>query len=261
MTFEKMHQQYKITGLKGFRNLRFTESSNHPLSGPQAVEFAGERNSVLVERNSVLQSVREALAVRIEAYGQDHSDDWQWTRTAAILLQKGEKRYVAFDDHPDEQQNVLLAHIQEYEDYLKDGSDSDVPWTFPAKNKIVSAMLKRARKSGRFVDVTGESDLELAVDADNGESEFGQKKIIVAACQDMAEPYARLLKYRGYRKGTFTVDIGFTRRICPYNLEPGTVAVHPVTVGFDDIVFCADHPINDFYARGVRGVKGFKNNS
>src|SRR3989344_3643790 len=127
----------------GFENVKFTKSSPSPerLTWNNAVKFAADRNAVL-------QSAREGLALRIEANGQDGANDYQATRTAVVYVKVDSKWYAAFDDTADKEQNIFLARAQEgYTNHSTNGK-----WLLPKTDKHVAGILARAGKTGRIVE-------------------------------------------------------------------------------------------------------------
>lgn len=151
---------YKI-GVSGFSDVEFTQSSAKLLSVPQAFGFAKKRQSTL-------QSLRDAIAFRIDAGGQDNADCAQWTRTGAIYTRPSGNLCVAFDDMILE----AFAERSTYDAHLCDKS-------------IVQA-IQRARDTKRFA-VVANSYTEIE------KSQLETHELLVAAAQDMAAPYARHL--------------------------------------------------------------------
>jgi hypothetical protein len=172
----------------GFAESIFTAASPQYLALPDAVRFARERNSVL-------QSAREAVAFRIAAQGEDHANDYQVTRTAAFYVKNKGKFFVAFDDDPTE--NILLARAQEgYDAHYSKGK-----WLVCKDDPLIRAALGRAEKTGRNVPVPLENAVELATTARNGASEYGTSNLIRATIGDLAEPYAAFLNHNNHRTG------------------------------------------------------------
>ena len=246
----------------GFEGVEFTESSKDHLICPEAVEFAADRNSVL-------QSLREAAAFRIEAEGKEyHADRNQPTRTGAIYFKNGNKFYVAFDDTPDPQQNIILARVRGVVRGVYDANSNDCAWTLSKKDEHISQILKRAEKSDRIVEVV-ESALELATKANGGVSEFGSNKIVQALFGDVAEPYAAMLKSRTAMLKSSKYDKGSVYFMTPEMLGETVDEKNAVVryVGlchgkYDRISgVCASCQFNYFgyagYARGVRRAREF----
>jgi len=246
--------QYRITERPGFERVIFTESSDDFLVWPQAVKFAAKRDAVL-------QSLREAAAFRIETgLKDDDADLYQATRTAAAYFKdKDGKLYVAFDDIPNPQKNIILARVQEGYDANRKGRE----FVLSKKDKHIAQLLKRAEKSGRVVEVV-ESPLELATKASEGSSEFGSNNIVQALFGDMAEPYAAMHHKSGHCKGFVYV---LTQERLDKQVDTQSALVRPVGLGLDLLGDRAydtgdDSRFNRFdyggCARGVRGAKEFK---
>jgi hypothetical protein len=174
--------QYKIER-KGFEDLIYTESSKEAFIWPKAVKFAADRNSVL-------QSLREAAALRIEANGQDDADRYQTTRTGAVYFVKNGTAYVAFDDAPDPAQNIVIAHVQEGYDANKAGKEFLVPF----KDKQLKDLLIRAEQADRIQKLP-KSHLELAL------SDYVTNGVVQSLFGDVAEPYAQFLNEKSFKKG------------------------------------------------------------
>jgi len=207
--------KYEIDSIPGFEDVEFTESSGRLLTVPQAFEFVRKHNSTL-------QTLREALAVRIDAKGIDHADDFQWTRTGAIYVSKGNKVYVAFDD----------SFIEEF---ARRGD-----YTACLGDKSIAQAIERASDTKRFVEVANQGRLEIVL------SEFGQHEIVVAAAQGMAEHYASYLKSKNYSKGYFW--------LLKPELAKDMVEVRPVVLGIVNYynVFAYVNFDGIGQARGVR---------
>jgi hypothetical protein len=216
--------KYEIEGIPGFENVEFTESSGSRLTVPQAFEFARKHNSTL-------QSLREAMAVRIDANGMDHADDWQWTRTGAIYVPEGKKVYVAFDD----------SFMEEFAQRGYDAHVANKPLILSAKDKPIVQAIERARDTKRFVEVAKQGDLEIAL------SKFGTHEIAVAVAQDMAAPYASHLKDKEYSNGHVW--------LLKPELAEGKVEVRPVGLGVDDYGSSVNADFNFLISRQARGVR------
>jgi hypothetical protein len=240
-----LEKMYRIMdgSVPGFENVEFTESSKELLIWPRAVKFAADRNSIL-------QSLREAAAFRIEAQGKYAADHYQATRTGAVYFKDGNKFYVAFDDVPDAKENIVLARAIDGYEANKAGRE----FLLSKKDKQIAQLLKRSEKSDRIVEVI-ESPLELATKTTDGSSEFGSNKAVQALFGDIAEPYAAMLKSRKY-------DEGFVYVLTPESLDKQVDAqnalVRPVGLGFDIYYVYAIDRFNGYgRARGVRRAREF----
>ena len=224
----------------GFENVTFTDSSPEFLTWDDAVKFADERNAIL-------QSAREGLALRIEANGQDHASDYQLTRTAVAYVKVDGKWYAAFDDIADKEQNIILARGQEGYNSHKTLNK----WLLPKTDAHVAGILDRAEKAGRIVEVK-ESPLELATKQTGEKSPFGQNEVMQAIAGDVAEPYAHFLNDKGYKSC-------FVYTLTPQSLEQlgvrgDNAEVRAVGLGYDDgiIILSANNQfISDGRARGI----------
>lgn len=177
---------YKIDTL-GFKGVEFTQSSEDLLNWPEAVKFAASHNAVL-------QSVREAAAFRTQAKNKDYAEYYQATRTVAIYFNDGPTNfYVAFDDVPKAQKNIILARAVDGYNANKEGRE----FILSKKDELIAQLLERAEKSDRIVQVV-ESPLKLATEASAGSSKFGSNKIVKALLGEVAEPYAKWLHEHGH---------------------------------------------------------------
>ncbi|GEM_PF-3318932 len=141
-------------GQARFEDLLFGESSGI-LTWPEAVAY-GAKNG------GILQSALESMVYRMWS-GDDHkSGQIQAIRTAAIYYVHRGQWCVAFDDAPNPEENVLLAraeegyraHYDSYDIYEKKNKDSDSSnWVLPKTDPIVSALLERARRDGRIIQL------------------------------------------------------------------------------------------------------------
>lgn len=245
--------KYKLINTLGFKGVEFTESSR--LEWLKAVKFAADQNAVL-------QSVREAAAFQIEKTPKrgmfpfrDYAFSDQVTRTGAIYFKDGSKFYVAFDDAPYPQQNIILARVQEG----YDAHSNDREWMLSKKDKHVAQILKRAEKSDRIVEVV-ESPLELATNTSSGVSEFGSNKTVQALFGNVAEPYAGTLHKN-------VIDAVVIYVLTPDCLDKTLDQKNAVVLGVrlggfhrNDIsssVYALEQFNYYDYARGVRGARKF----
>lgn len=208
---------------------------------PDAVRFAAERNSVL-------QSAREAVAFRIAARGADDANLYQATRTAAIYLRDRDRFYVAFDDDP--QENILLLRANEgYDAHRSNGR-----WPVHKDDRLIRSALQRAAKADRILPVPLESPLRLSTGTRNGASEYAASKVIKATIGNIAEPYAAFLNSEGFANGyewlltpSSLEQIGVTSK----NAEVRRVGVGGVDVGMNDL----DAIVRCFSGCRARGVR------
>jgi hypothetical protein len=171
---------YKID-VPGFEHLLFSESSSERLTLPAAVKFNEEFGGSL-------QSAAKAVAFRIAANGQDHANEYQVTRTAAIYFKDGHQFYVAFDDDPKE--NILLARAQEG----YDSHNSKDNWLVPTSDTLVKAALKRAEKNNRIVLAPVTDSLELRLD----DGAYERDPLVQGMIGKVAPFYAAWLQQQGY---------------------------------------------------------------
>jgi len=181
-------QKYTID-LPGFENLEFTESSEDNLDISDAVKFA-EREK------SILQSLPEAAAFRIEADGKYDANRWQVTRSTPVYFKADGKIYVAVDHSPDSKKNIVLARAQEGYNVNKAGREC----ILDKKDKHIARILKEAEKNGNIAEIVND-ELELSTQLKNGKSEFGQNKTAQMLLGNVSEPYAKWLKKQGYQNG------------------------------------------------------------
>ncbi|MBI4738364.1 hypothetical protein HY772_02170 [Candidatus Woesearchaeota archaeon] len=227
----------------GFEGVEFTESSKEVLTWPAAVKFAADQNSVL-------QSVREVGAFRIEAEEKDDADRYQATRTCAVYFKDGSNFYVAFDDAPEASQNIILERVQEDYDAAFNGRE----WILPKTDRHIAQILKRAEKSDRVIPVV-ESLLELMTKASTCSSEFGSNDTVQALLGDVAEPYARMLHKRDYHKGLVYL---LTLSILDKHVDAQSALVRPVGVGCVSFFSVVGVDLFDVgRARGVRNAHNF----
>ena len=172
--------EYRVVGEPGLEGLTFTSSSKGHLTWPQAVEFCKARKSVL-------QSLREAVGFRCHAKGLDSADWHQTTRTTAVCFVDAGKRYVAIDDSPDPEENIILARAEEaYRACLSyDG------WSLPLDDTHVKGILARAEKGGRIAPTPDRTYWRLR-------DEYVSQPLIRAMFGDMAQAFATRLSSMGY---------------------------------------------------------------
>jgi len=239
--------EYRIEHLPGFEKVVFSQSSGSYFSLPQSVAFA-------TERDSVLQSAREAWAFRIDSNGALDSDRYQSTRTAALGVRVGNQYCIAFCDsnHPDE--NVLLARPQEGYDLHSTGK----PWLVRNDDPVIKRMLERAREEHRVVPAL-ETTLELCTNHTGGTSPYGMHSITQAILgKDLAAHVASYLRERGFCNGyVWTLSPG---SLCDVGVTENHVDIRRVGVGGNcnfngsyDLV-AGDRCGGDGRARGVREI-------
>lgn len=225
MPIKEMPRTFKITGRPGFEDMSFSPSSESHLSVPSAVKFAAQ--------HGVLQSAREAAAFRIEANGADNSDRYQATRTVAVYGPD----FVAFDDTPNPEANIILARAKEGYDFnSKIGT-----WQLPESDRHIKGILERAGKAGRIVTLPRASP-----------NEFTDNEIVQAILGDMAEPYANQLEGQGYKNTyvyTLARDEGREKlAVRSVGLGDGNVVSYLDAIRFSGVGF----------ARGVAGAGEFR---
>ncbi len=245
MTLQKIevNTPYSIEN-PGFRGLAFTKSSESNLNLPKMVEYCKNLGTVM-------QSLDEAAAFRIEADGEDHANAYQRGRTGAIHFLADGQKYAAFDDIWTPDKNLVVVHAQAMYDAHKAGR----PFVLPTSDALVKAALRRAEKTGRVVEFT-ESPLELSTKSVDGVSAFGSNKTVRAMLPTTSEAYAGWLnKEKGYETGYV------------HDLKPGDVKhlgkdqaeLRLACLGGDDyyglyVLYAYERADNDYVSR-VRGVR------
>jgi hypothetical protein len=176
--------EYRITGQPSLEGLTFTGSSKEYLEWPKAVKFCADKNSVL-------QSLREAVGFRAEANGADDADKYQVTRTVAVYFtDKSGKRYVAFDDIADPKKNIILARVREG----YDACEKKNVWHLPMNDKHVKQIMARAEKDGRVIEVPEAQEWPL-------KDTYATQPLVKASMGDMAEANAQFLIGKGHKNG------------------------------------------------------------
>jgi hypothetical protein len=161
----------------------FTPVSQNSLVLPESVKFASDLNTTL-------WSVREAAASGIET--KLAGSEYLATRTAGIYLKDvGGKYFVALDDTPHPEQNIILARAQE--GHFAHISSKN--WLLPRKDYFVKQILNRADKQDRIVEVN-EKPYELVMGTPN----FGDDRLARALFGNMTKRCENLLQARGYSK-------------------------------------------------------------
>jgi hypothetical protein len=244
MAVRQINQPQYTIDLSGFDHLIFTESSTEHLTLPPSVQFA-------TDRDSVLQSAREAWAFRISANGTLESNLYQSTRTAAIGVKIDGDYYIAIDDNHDSTTNILLARTQEgYDSHRTIGK-----WLVPKSDCFIKAMLSRAEQEKRIVRAPLDR-LELStIPGQDNKSAYGAHPLPQAILgKDLTERVATYLLSKNFGNG-------YAWALSPANLaklgvDDDHVEVRRVGVGgyvFSNIVLYAVGQCNDDgRARGVR---------
>jgi len=224
-----------------FAKCQFTPSSANRLALPAAVQYAQDRQSTL-------QSAREAVAFRLAASGADNADDYQITRTVALYLKDNDQFFVAFDDAP--ARNILLASAQE-------GCDAHAgagTWRVKRSDPLITGAVLRAAKADRIVPVPLENAaLRFSTTARNATSEYGASRLVRATIGDLAEPYAAFLNKKGYQNAYEWL----LADLIHFGVDDDHVEVRRVVVGGDDdlgnmnMLYAGDRGY-DGRARGVR---------
>lgn len=161
------------------------------------------------ERNFTLPSAQEFAAFQI-ATGERKFESGI-TRTAAMYFKDGRKRYVAFDDTPDPEQNIFLKRMEEgmrvyalstQAPQNKDKSPHQMgsPWQVPTVDKDVRSFLTRAERDGRicnfddfrFYHVPQASGNEPSY-INPGERQWGGNTLVQAVLGDCAADFASVM--------------------------------------------------------------------
>jgi len=205
--------EYRIDHLPGFEHLVFSESSASYLVLPESIAFA-------TQRDSVLQSAREAWAFRIDSYGTLESDRYQSTRTAALGFKVGNQYGIAFCDSNKPDENILLARPQEGYDL----HSTDKPWLVSKEDPVVRVMLARAQDEHRVVPAL-ESTLKLDTGYSGGASPYGTHPVTQAFLgKDLTEAVASYLYAHGHGSG------------CLWTLSPNSL--HDLGVDDNHVAIC-----------------------
>lgn len=232
------------------KGVEFTEPSREYLVWPKAVEFAAGQG-----KDSILASVFERGAFRVEAEGKHDADLYQATRTVALYFKVGGKFYAAIDDTVDPEQNIVISRAQPgFKSHSQNGK-----YLLPISDALVKGALLRAEKSGRIVEANAESPLELKTKQVDGRSDFGQNDWNKAILLDVAEPYAQMLSQRGYDIGrVWSLTSGTLENI---GVDGSFVEVRPVGLGYNfnviDYVYANDLFDDNGRACGVRRAREF----
>lgn len=245
--------EYRIDDVR-FADTRFTASSPRTFDWPDSVAYAARHTP-----GTVLQSAAEAIAMRIalERKGpaaQDHSEDAQTTRTAAVYFREGDRWYAAFDDIVDPAQNLLLARTDE-------GCQAHMnysAWRLPRQDSLVKGTIQRAGRDRRIVELHGASFLELRLIDQDENPCFAGHPLIDAMVGSMAGAYATFLLDQGYARmhiNTLPPD-SLEKEL---RLDDAHVEVRPVRLErTSSYSISARCPLSAAgYARGVRDTPGF----
>lgn len=250
MTIEKVTDGYRITR-KGFEDTIFTDSSNNDVFWKDAVAFSQEKGTVL-------QSLIEAIAFRLEAQGTEQEEvannNHQATRTGAFyFLDKG-NLFVAIDDIADPRKNIVIARV-------KEGREADGRYGgfLPPKRKL-KKVLSRAEKAGRIYEAP-EQRLELSLEEQNGSSPYCNSKIVKILEGDLVEPYAEFLKNHDRDRGfVWSLERNAVQALLEEQKKDKVlvcpIALGPVTPGIISSLFANDIQFCKFYDGGIaRGTK------
>ncbi len=185
--------EYKIIGRLSFTNLVYTDSlyPDGHLGGEIDKLVDAARHEF-----AVLQSAQEAAAFHIELNKKCAVHNWQGTRTAAIYFKKQGKHYVAFDDIPPPEQNIILQNTQA--GYYHSSGQEDI-WLKWIGNKLIQESLARAKRDRRIIEVP-EGGLELSLVKISDSCSFCKSDHVRAILGNLAEDYADLLRRRGRAK-------------------------------------------------------------
>jgi len=228
-----------------FADVEFTESSKNYRILPKAVQFA-------MGQKAVLQSAREAAAFRIEADKADGADLCQATRTGSIYFIKDGKKYIAVDDHPDPNQNIVISRVQEGYNANRVSPFSEL--FVPLNDEQLNELLNRAEKADRIHQFPSKC-LELALEDVNGSSEFGKNSIARSLLGDMVEPYATFLRGRKCKTGyVFLLDPNYVEA----QTKGQTAIVRPAGLGGGSYIDIGSFGTGNQFGNGggVRGVRG-----
>lgn len=239
MVTQTNRPEYRLDHVTGFEGLVFTESSASPLALPESAAFARERDSVL-------QSAREAWAFRIDSAGTLDSNDYQSTRTAALCLTRDDRPCIAICDSSNPDENILLARPQEgYGAHVASGT-----WLLPRTDPHIRRMLERAQDERRVFPASVEG-LSLSTLHVGSVSQYGSHPVVGAILgADLAQLVATSLCDHHARTG-------YVRALSYYDLrsldvDDDNVEVRCVGVGKVNLyadVLCSSR---DGLARGVR---------
>lgn len=122
----------------GVKELEYT-NARAVKSYHDAVKFA-------IDNNASLQSVQEAAILYTASNGQLNNEHLL-TRTSAIIFKDHGKNYVAFDDVPEYNDNLVLSQASsEFKDYCECH-----PVTLPLTNSRIKKVLARVEKTNRVL--------------------------------------------------------------------------------------------------------------
>jgi hypothetical protein len=167
--------KFKVKGLKGFEDYVFTESSKI-LNVLEALLWPETRGTVPV-------SAYEATGVCIAAKGADSADTAQITRTGIVYYKDGQTYFMAINDSPDPEKNIVIAQAHKL-----------------LTPELVKEHIRRAERTGRIAEVPEQSPIELSLTNEPG---FAQNPSIRGLLLDMAEPRAADLRKRHGREKTY----------------------------------------------------------
>lgn len=229
--------------LPDFESAVFTDRSKGWIILPQAVKFASDLNTVL-------QSLREAVVVEMD----DNERVYHATRTAAVLLKDvSGKHFVAYDDSPKPEQNIILARAQEgYQSHVTHGK-----WILSKNDDYVRPILRRADKLDRIVEVS-ESPQEIVT---REGFEFENNRKTKAIFGDLAGLCGAILDKRGYSKAkVYDPPLNVLEA---FDLGSHFVEVRYVGLSIDRLKssYCivGNYPFFfSGFARGIRGAPDFK---
>jgi hypothetical protein len=224
----------------GFDQHVFTDSSREDLTFPQAVAFAQIRSSVL-------QSARDAAALRIAAQGANDNNLYQATRTMALYLKDDHGYRVAFDDSNNPAENILLARAQEgYDAHKTTGK-----WLVSKQDPLIKGALHRAATAGRVIPVPLEHEVRLATVPRDSISAYGASNFVRATIgDDLAERYAAFLTNKGYESG---VEWFLTPSdLQQLGVDDQLVEIRHVGVGGDAGIIMNDLYVDDLCTYGGR---------
>lgn len=241
------------------------DNSYHHLTFTEPIEGRSWRDILcsVRERNFTLPSAQEFAAFQI-ATGERKFESGL-TRTAAIYFKDDQKTYVAFDDTPDPQKNILLKRMEE-------GMSAYAliqAWQVSKRDKDVRAFLTRAERDKRICDFSkpqylpGPPNYTHSYEGHHDwikpdERRWGEDTLVQAVLGDCAADFVPVAFVDGI---SGVLHTPFCHKL--KDLDEESVAIYGVSfdnfclIGIDANVFphIIDIAAQSDHALGTRGIK------
>lgn len=209
--------------------VEFIESPTGWMLLREAVMFA-------ITKNWPLQSLREAVAFRLEAGGNYDADAYNLTRTVAIYFVRNGSVYVAFDDSPSLEKNIVASYADE--GYARNYYQEELMISMNDRQLI--DVLRSAEKSDR-IQLLPFENLELVVRSVSEQTRYGTDSIVKSLIGDLAEPYAKFLRDKNIRRGcVWLLDHNYVKKTA----GEAFAIVRPVALGGGYFFIAADSRFN-----------------